>query len=42
MYNAVIPTYKNNEEKGKKQQETIKADDPKNKQRIHDIIDSLD
>ncbi len=44
LYSSVIPSYKPSDEDGKnkKQQETIKADDPKNKQRIRDIIDSLD
>lgn len=46
MYSAVIPSY--NSEKGNsssndsKTQETIKADDPRNKARIRQILDSMD
>lgn len=42
LYSSVVPTYKNDAKEGdKKQQEHIKADDPKNKKRVHDIIESL-
>ncbi len=46
MYSAVIPSY--NSENGNrfsdksKEQETIKADDPRNKARIRQILDSMD
>jgi len=44
MYSSVLPSYKDHDKEGgkKEKQEQIKADDPKNKQRIRDIIDSLD
>ena len=44
LYSAVLPVYhpnKDGKEDGKKQQEIIKADDPKMKARARQIIDSL-
>ena len=42
MYSAVLPSYNSDNEKKGKQQEVIKADDPKNNKRVKDIIDNLD
>lgn len=46
MYSAVIPSYNGSKDKrdvsNGKPQETIKADDPHNKERIRQILDSFD
>lgn len=46
MYSAVIPSYNGSKDKrdvsNGKPQETIKADDPRNKARIRQILDSMD
>ena len=41
MYSAVLPSYDSKRDKNGKKQDVIKADDPKNRQRVKDIIDSL-
>ena len=45
MYSASLPTYDTDKDKEKKQeeeQEVIKVDDPKNRQRVKQILDSFD
>ena len=44
LYGAVIPQYKPKDKNGKgnKPQEVIKADDPKNRDRVRKIIESFD
>ena len=41
MYSAVIPSYTPKDDKGKGKQEKIKADDPRNRQRVSDLLASF-
>jgi len=38
MYNAVIPSYDLDAESGKKNEEVINADDPKNREKVSKIL----
>lgn len=44
MYGAVIPSYSGSKKKGggDKEQEVIKMDDPRNRERIKQIFDTFD
>lgn len=43
LYGAVIPSYRNRDkEDGKSGQEKINADDPKNRDKIRQVLDSID
>lgn len=44
MYGAVLPSYSPKDGKAdeKQEREEIKVDDPKNRERVRQIIDSLD
>lgn len=41
LYGAVIPSYRGNRD-GKSEQEEINADDPKNRDKIRQVLDSID
>jgi hypothetical protein len=41
LYGASLPTYQS-KRKNEKTHETIKADDPRNKKRVSDFINSID
>lgn len=43
LYGAVIPHYKPKDKNdGKKEQEVVKVDDPRNKERVRKIFESFD
>lgn len=46
MYGATLPSYNKDKDGGKKssepEQEVVKADDPKNRERVRAILDSYD
>ena len=42
MYGAVIPSYGGKKDGEEKKQEQIKADDPRNKDRVRQFFDSID
>lgn len=42
LYGAVIPSYRGKKEDGKSGQEEINADDPKNRDKIRQVLDSID
>lgn len=43
MFGAVIPNYNSQKKgKGEKEQEIIKVDDPKNRERVKEIFDQFD
>lgn len=42
LYGAVIPSYRGNRDGKKSEQEEINADDPKNRDKIRQVLDSID
>lgn len=44
MYGAVLPSYKSKKksEAGKQEQEVIKADDPKNRERVRQFLENIE
>lgn len=42
LYGAVIPSYRGNRDKEKSEQEVINADDPSNRDKIREVLDSID
>lgn len=42
LYGAVIPSYRNKKDEDVKKQEVINADDPSNRDKIRQVLDSID
>lgn len=42
MLGAVIPSYDKGKDKEEKEQDVIKVDDPRNKERVKEIFDQFD
>lgn len=42
MYGSVLPSYKSKKEETGEKQEEIKVDDPRNRDRVRQIIDEYD
>ncbi len=42
LYGAVIPSYRNKKDEDGKKQEVINADDPSNRDKIRQVLDSID
>ncbi|MBR5282849.1 MAG: hypothetical protein IKU22_08745 [Alistipes sp.] len=42
LYGAVIPRYKPKDKDGKKEQDIVKVDDPRNREKVRKIFESFD
>ena len=42
LYGATIPSLKSGKDKGKEKQEVIRADDPKNRDKVRQFLESIE